>query len=144
MGSESAVIEFFGLQGRRASVYKQYESGFDLFIQGQATESEFQQLIQAAQKNFVSISSAIIEVSEKVSEPFKSLIHRLQDLEKEKLKATIEYQSLRSETVFGPRDFTADSQSVADRIVRLRKEINEVLEELHCEVADNQVLEFIR
>jgi hypothetical protein len=129
-------LDFFDLQGQRSNVYKQFETGFDLYMNGEANQTEYALLIQAVQRNFSTISSKIIELSGTIQEPFQSFVEKIQALEKQKLQSTVLLQGFYNETKFGARDMTADIEIEKCNWKLIVDQINDVLEEMHAIAAD--------
>jgi hypothetical protein len=129
---EAKILEFFELQGQRSNVYKQFETGFDLYINGEAKEHEYQQLIITVQGIFVSISSKIRDLIQSLQEPFKSHVEEIQRLEKQKLQSTVVLQSFMHETKYGDRDMTVDAEIEKRNWQSIVDSITQQLEEMHA------------
>lgn len=129
---QSGILDFFDLQGQRSIVYKQFETGFDLYLNGEANQTEYAQLIQAVQRNFSAISSKIIELSGTIQEPFQSFVDQIQALEKQKLQSTVLLQGFLNETKFGARDMTTDIQIEKCNWKLIVNQINNILEDMHA------------
>ncbi|KAI8901477.1 hypothetical protein BC833DRAFT_122497 [Globomyces pollinis-pini] len=131
------ALLFCELQGKRTSVFKDFDQGFLLFINKEATESQFKQLVQIVTKHFVSISNEeAMNLLEDKSHTVAKHIQKIQELEKSKLKYTVEYQTLQTETIFGDRDMENESSQAKLKITELIESINEEMEALHCFMAD--------
>lgn len=53
------VKEFFAEQSERTMVYSTFEAGFELYMNEEATEKQYQALIAAVGRNFGSISEKV-------------------------------------------------------------------------------------
>jgi hypothetical protein len=138
--SMSSIITFFGWQGSRSQVYNSFEAGFALYLKGEASLEEYNELIQSVTTQFSMISRNIIECNKHTLEPYHSFIAQIQLLEKQHLELTVEYQELQIESTFGTRDYSDDCKSLKKKINGLRNDIGLLLEELHCECANDQNL----
>jgi hypothetical protein len=115
-----------------------------LYLKGEASLSEYNVLIESVTRHFSSISKEIIELSKSIEKPYQILICQIQQLEKQNLELTVQLQELRTESELGERDFTDDCKILEDKVYKVRREIGQVLEDLHCEVADAQVNDVMR
>ncbi|KAJ3309711.1 hypothetical protein HDV04_005828 [Boothiomyces sp. JEL0838] len=127
------LLVFIDLQGQRTMTFNDFDKGFDLFINKEATEQEYIQLVDICTKTFSSISYQIKEILK--MHQFE-LIKQIQQLEKTKLEKVVKYQSLMTETVYGQVDYSQDISNVKKELEELKTEINEKIQDLHCILAD--------
>lgn len=132
-----AALAFKDLQAQRTKVYRDFNDGFQLFISKEASADQFKLLVQAVTRNFASISQQIqglqVELKDSVFEP---ILANVQDLERKKLKVTVDAQTQETETAFGERDMSYLSDELKLEIESLIVDINELLLEFQSEMAD--------
>ncbi|KAJ3272945.1 hypothetical protein HDV01_005142 [Terramyces sp. JEL0728] len=128
------LLVFIDLQGQRTSTFNDFDKGFDLFVNKEATEQEYIQLVNICTKTFSSISYQIKEMQKMHN---FDLINDIQQLEKSKLEKVVKFQSMKTETVFGDVDYLGDLNQIKEELDDLKSEINEKIQELHCMLADD-------
>lgn len=108
-------------------------------MEGQASFDEFSLAVQSATASFQLISQEVKAVIAAATHPIiAGMMQDIQDAEKQKLSVAVRIMEDKSETVFGQRDMSTDVAQSQQTLRKLLLDINQRLEELQEEYADEQ------
>ncbi|KND02946.1 uncharacterized protein SPPG_02025 [Spizellomyces punctatus DAOM BR117] len=132
--------QFNALQSTRVQTYRDFERGFDDYITEAKTPAEYERLVEDITQKFASISRDIRAVEQRLRDQDQSewatMIREIQDLEKMKLRATVNYQMNKLESVFGERDYQGDLEQSQKMIEKITLEIVDKLFALRHDMAE--------
>jgi hypothetical protein len=140
------------MQTERVESYAMFEDGFNTFLD-QLSAPRYEQLCAQVTAEFAHISGAINAIADAMDEqgsaPLARMVRGLQGLEKRKLSVTVELQLVRRElrvlelraavdeaaAELAPEKH-AQSATLRSGLAELVGEINEVMDEIQCEVTE--------
>ncbi|KAJ3279573.1 hypothetical protein HK104_001319 [Borealophlyctis nickersoniae] len=154
------LLLFNRLQSSRVQVYKDFETGFALYLNNEANADEYQALVAKITSLFSSLSQEIQDVERLLKEGNQALLGQLvrevQELERQKLEQTVKLQIYKvvpngaalpfyplkfnitpqTETTFGSRDYTSDIEHLQSSLEDTIESINDKLAEIQNELAE--------
>ncbi|KAK9460438.1 uncharacterized protein V1516DRAFT_676636 [Lipomyces oligophaga] len=132
---------FASAQATRTEIYHEFESALSDYTAGSISIQQIQQVIRIAQEGFQDVSSDILRQERLLLQIHRmelaNLIRKVQDLEEQKLRATVTLLSFRVQALSQPDiSFDYQMEELENRLKSLFDEINQVMEESRAEMMD--------
>ena len=133
---------FSALQADRISVYRDWNTGFKMFKEGEATPEDYAQLLATLTPIFQGINLAITDLLSSCPPPLGvDQMKTIQELEALHFKRMISWQSLVAKDLEGDVDMSLSILEAGQEVADVKDEIRVAMSELALVLAEEQDLE---
>ncbi|KAI9268013.1 DNA repair REX1-B-domain-containing protein [Phascolomyces articulosus] len=137
----SSVQALMKAQSTRMGLYKEFNDAFQDYLDDKCPEEQYYSVCRLVTEGFQEVSSEIQSIEQDMNDEYNrkdigTMIRRLQEKEKAKLHETVHLQIYTIESRKGDKDYDATLQEHNARLNDVRKDIDEIWDEIRQESAE--------